>query len=177
MRLALISLLMMPLAVGCDGEDSSKSNNGWSDDGWSDDDSTDTANYALFNCEDDASLIYVGTEDVISDEACDGIDTINLLSSSCYIGENSNPVGSAAITPCGGPIGTEHKIVVQVNPLYGDQVDRASVRIHSDGRGTEEFDLDADADNNRLYKTSIISVGRDDEQRTDTIEFRLWARN
>ena len=172
MRLALISLLMIPLVVGCDGEDSSKSNDDWSDDGWSDDNWADTANYELFNCEDDASLIYIGTEDVISDEACDGIDAITLLSSSCEI-----DVGAASITPCGGPIGTEHEIVVAINTLYIDQVDRVSVRINSVDRGTEEYDLDADAADNRLYKMSLFSVGRADEQRADTIEFRLWARN
>lgn len=132
--------------------------------------------YQLFNCEDDFTLMYVGVPDVWTEEACDGVDSVQLRSSSCDIpaNENSNDVGEANITPCGAPIGTEHQIVVKVNSLYKDQVDRVSVRINSGDRGEDEYEMERDSANEGLYKLTLESVGSEGELRNDTIHFKLW---
>ena len=141
--------------------------------GCGDDEKTE---YDLFNCEDDFTLIYVGTPEVWTGEACDGVDTIELRSSSCELPSNptGNLVGTADITPCGGPIGTEHQIVVRVNNLYKDQVDRASVRLNSGERGEDEYKMNPDSADEGLYKLTLVSVGSDEELRNDTIHIKLW---
>jgi hypothetical protein len=132
--------------------------------------------YNLFNCEDDFTLIYVGIPEVWTDDACDGVDTIELRSSSCELpgNENANLVGTADISPCGGPIGTQHQIVVRVNSLYKDQVDRVSVRLNSGERGEDEYDMNPDSADEGLYKLTLESVGSAGELRNDTIHIKLW---
>jgi len=141
--------------------------------GCGDDEETE---YRLFNCEDDFTLMYVGVQDIMTGEACNGVDAITLLSSSCELPErpNGNEVGVANITPCGAPVGTEHQIVVQVNSLYQDQVDRISVRINSGDRGEDEYEMEPDSADEGLYKLTLESVGSEGELRNDTIHFNLW---
>ena len=134
--------------------------------------------YNLFNCEDDFTLIYVGIPEVWTGESCDGVEHIDLKSSSCDLPEdpNGNPVGTADITPCGGPIGTEHQIVVRVNTLYKDKVDRVSVRLNSGDRGEDEYDMQPDSADEGLYKITLVSVGSEGELRNDTIHIKLWEQ-
>ena len=83
-------------------------------------------------------------------------------------------VGSASVDPGGGPIGTEHEIVVIVEDAYENLVDRVSVRTDSASRGEDEYDLEPDSADEGFYKTILVSVGEPDEVRTDTLTFRLW---
>ncbi len=132
--------------------------------------------YNLFNCEDDFTLIYVGIPEVWTGDSCDGVEHIDLKSSSCDLPEdpNGNPVGTADITPCGGPIGTEHQIVVRVNNIYKEEVDHASVRISSDGHGEQECMMTRDPADRGLYTLILTSEGANDEVRNDIIQFMLW---
>ncbi len=169
MRLTLMSLLIMPVALGCSDKsteplyDCSDSNN---------------EQYDLFNCQDDFTLLYVGTPEVWTGESCEGVDNISLRSASCDLPEdsNGNPVGTADITPCGGPIGTEHQIVVRVNNLYKDQVDQATVSISSGDRGEQECMMTPDSADEGLYRLTLVSTGSDDEVRNDTVSIKLWAK-
>src|SRR4030095_1122403 len=83
-------------------------------------------------------------------------------------------VGSAKVDPGGGPIGTEHDIVVIVEDAYENVVDRVSVRTDAAERGEDEYDLDPDSADEGFYKLTLVSVGEPDEIRTDTFTIRLW---
>ncbi len=134
--------------------------------------------YDLFNCEEDTTLIYVGIDEIWEANAgCpEGVDTITLRSSSCELATNEEglEVGRVDISPCGGPVGTEHQVVVQINPIYKEEVDRASVKIDSGARGVEEYEMDPDSADEGLYKLTLISVGSEDELRNDVIQIKLW---
>ena len=95
--------------------------------------------------------------------------TVSLRSSTGQV-----EIGTATVSPAGGPIGTEHAILVDVFADYENDVDRVSVRTSSESRGEDEYDLDADTASEGLYATSLISVGEADEVRTDTLTFYLW---
>jgi hypothetical protein len=83
-------------------------------------------------------------------------------------------VGIATVDPGGGPIGTEHVIVVEVENAYENIVDRVSVRTNSAERGEDEYDMDPDSADEGFYKLTLVSVGKPGEVRTDTFTIRLW---
>jgi len=121
------------------------------------------AEWVQYNAADDSIEISVGVADV-EEEA-----TVSLYSSTGLL-----EIGTATVSPAGGPIGTEHAILVDVFADYENDVDRVSVRTSSESRGEDEYDLDADTASEGLYATSLISVGETEEVRTDTLTFRLW---
>ena len=169
MRLALMSLLMIPFAANCSNTDKTR---------LYDCTGPNSETNDVFNCEEDFTLIYVGTEEVWTGDMCDGVESIPLRSLSCDLpgDPDGNPVGTADITPCGGPIGTEHQIVVRVNTLYKDKVDRVSVRLNSGDRGEDEYDMQPDSADEGLYKITLVSVGSEGELRNDTIHIKLWEQ-
>ena len=120
-------------------------------------------NYTQFNADDDTLEIDVGA--VKTEPA----RTILLYSTTREV-----TVGSAEVDPGGGPIGTEHEIVVIVEDAYENIVDRVSVRTESPERGEDEYDLEPDSADEGFYKTTLVSVGEPDEVRIDTLTFRLW---
>jgi hypothetical protein len=123
----------------------------------------DEPTYTQFNEEDENLEIDVGAakkEPAVS---------IVLYSSSGLV-----TVGTAKVDPGGGPIGTEHVIVVEVENAYENVVDRVSVRTESAERGEDEYDMDPDSADEGFYKLTLVSVGEPDEVRTDTFTIRLW---
>jgi hypothetical protein len=142
----------------------------------------DKVYYDLYNCSDDYTFVGVGADEVVSGADCEDLDLgrVDLRSSSCELEEEdgtnrSLTIGSAVIDPCMGPLGTEHSIIVYVNSVYVDDVDRATVRIESPSRGADEYKLKPDSADRGIYKTSLVSVGVDDEHREDFVRFKLWA--
>jgi hypothetical protein len=120
--------------------------------------------YDRFNASADALGLEVGAPEVLDPVAVD------LHSSTGEI-----VVGYAEVDPGGGPIGTEHDMVVVVYDDYQDDVDRVSVRIESPDRGEDEYDLIQDSADEGYYKIRLESQGAEGEQRTDTLTFRLWS--
>jgi len=123
----------------------------------------DEATYTQFNAENENLEIDVGAAKKAPAE------TIVLYSST-----NLVTVGTASVDPSGGPIGTEHVIVVIVEDAYENVVDRVSVRTESPERGEDEYDMDPDSADEGFYKLTLVSVGEPDEVRTDTFTIRLW---
>jgi hypothetical protein len=123
----------------------------------------DEATYTQFNAEDETIEVDVGAAKK------EPARTIVLHSSTGEV-----TVGSAEVDPGGGPIGTEHVIVVIVEDAYENVVDRVSVRTSSAERGEDEYDLDPDSADEGFYKMTLVSVGEPDEVRTDTFTIRLW---
>jgi hypothetical protein len=53
-------------------------------------------------------------------------------------------IGTAILTPGGGPVGTEHQLVVEVANTWQGQVEEVVISIDSGERGIEEFTLKRD---------------------------------
>ncbi len=123
----------------------------------------DEVRYVQFNAPDDQVTVEVGV-----DEELDPVGT-DLHSSTGEV-----VVGSAQVSPGGGPVGTEHEVLVIVDDDWQDVVDRASVRVDSGDRGVDEYDLEQDSADEGYYKLSLVSVGDEGEVRSDVFTFRLW---
>jgi hypothetical protein len=132
----------------------------------------ETIEYRLFNCEEDHTFVHVGEAEVLTGEACDGADTLELHSSSCEVS-----VGLATVSPCGAPIDTEHEIVVKVNSTYSHQIAKVTATLESGSRGEEEYKLTPDSADEGLYKVTLISVGSEGEQRDDLLRIQLWEED
>jgi hypothetical protein len=119
--------------------------------------------WVQFNGSDDSLIITVGIEDELDPVSCD-------LTSDVV----ANVVGTATVTPGGGPFGTEHEIRIEIGDEWEHEVGRVTVRTDSGERGTDEYELDSDSSDEGSYGLTIISVGDEGEQRDDTLTFRLW---
>lgn len=122
----------------------------------------DEVTYEQFNADDDEITIAVGGE------LLDAV-TVELHSTTGEV-----VIGSASVDPGGGPIGTEHTILVQIDDAYEDEVDRVSVRAKAEGRGDDEYDLQGDSADEGLYKRTLVSQGEEGETREDTFVIRVW---
>jgi hypothetical protein len=120
--------------------------------------------YDQYNAGNDRLTIQVGIEDLLDPEE------IPLMSSTGQV-----EVGLARVDPGGGPIGTNHEIVIEVYDAYQEVVDRASVRTQSNGRGEDEYDLEQDSADEGVYLVTLQTEGAADEIRDDTLTFRLWT--
>ena len=120
--------------------------------------------YLQFNSVDDQLTIDVGVQDLLPDT------TISLYSST-----GSIEVGTATVSPGGGPFGTEHTIVVQVLDAYEDKVSSASIRTITD-RGNETYTMNVDSADEGLYVLDLVSVGVESEMREDIFYISLYRR-
>lgn len=119
--------------------------------------------YSQFNGPDDSLIIQVGI-----DELLDPI-SVDLSSSTGEV-----VVGDATVDPGGGPLGTDHAVVVEVYNDWEHIVDRVSVRLDSGDRGEDEFELEQDSADEGVWKTTIRSTGSEGEVREDTLTVRCW---
>ncbi len=130
----------------------------------------------LAGCKQDDELTYSqvnGTEDSLDIEV--GIEELlDLAEVPLTSSTGQVDIGLAWVDPAGGPIGTEHEIVLEVYDDYEDLVDRASVRVDSGERGEDEFDLERDSADEGFYKIVLETNGSEGEIRTDSMTFRLW---
>lgn len=126
-------------------------------------DKEEEATYSQFNGTDDSLTIQVGAS-----ETLDAV-SIELTSTTGEV-----VVGTAQVDPGGGPVGTEHEIVVEVYDAYQHIVDRVSVRMDAGSRGEDEFELTQDSADEGVWKTTLVSAGDADEVREDTLTVRCW---
>lgn len=119
--------------------------------------------YTQFNAKDDIISIEVGAAEELPST------TIDLHSSTGQV-----IVGSATVTPAGGPIGTEHILTVEVLDDWEDQVPRVTVRTDSGSRGEDEYELTTDSADEGLHQIKLVSFGDEGETRTDKFTIRLW---
>ena len=83
-------------------------------------------------------------------------------------------VGTATASPGGGPVGTQHAIVVSVDDAWELQVTRASLLIDSPGRGVTEIEMEHDLADPGVWAVQITSLGRAAEERVDVVTVALW---
>lgn len=120
-------------------------------------------NWVQFNGDADSVTIEVGAAEELDPVSCELTSSVTGL-----------VVGSAEVTPGGGPIGTEHTLLVVVENDWENDVGRVTVRTDSGDRGTDEYELESDPADEGYYGLTIISVGEEGELRSDTLTFRLW---
>jgi hypothetical protein len=77
-------------------------------------------------------------------------------------------------------VGVDTRYVVEddgteVPSDYAGDVDRVTVRTASDGRGEDEYELDRDSAGEGYWVFELESQGEEDEVRTDTLTFFLYA--
>ena len=120
--------------------------------------------YAQFNGTSDKIEVSVGVEEELPPTE------INLLSSTGLV-----IVGTATITPAGGPIGTRHLLVVEVDDQWENRVSRVVVNTDAGERGEEEFTLTQDSADPGYHQVEIVSVGEEGETRTDTLTIGLFT--
>lgn len=126
-------------------------------------DSTTDPVWEQFNASTDQVVVEVGVAEA------GPLVTATLHSSSGEV-----EVGAATVDPGSGPIGTEHRVEVQVQSDWEDVVQRVTLRTASGSRGEDEYEMDPDSADEGLYVTTLVSVGDEGEQRSDTFTFRLW---
>ncbi|NOY24584.1 MAG: hypothetical protein GXP62_01805 [Oligoflexia bacterium] len=122
--------------------------------------------YTQFNGTDDTVTIKVGVAELLDPVSADLTSTTGEVI-----------VGHFDVDPGGGPIGTEHAIVVEVYDAYQQIVDRVSVRLDSGARGEDEFELEQDSADEGVWKLSIVSAGDTNEVRDDTLNVRCWDQD
>jgi hypothetical protein len=123
----------------------------------------DVVEYEQLNSSEDALEIQVGLQEE---------------SAALTLDLNSNTgafvVGTATIEPGGGPVGTLHTLTVLITDEdLANKVDLVSVITSAQGRSDEEFDLVADSADETFFRTELVSVGGDEEQRTDLLYVRV----
>lgn len=129
-------------------------------------DKEEEVTYSQFNGTADTLVIQVGAAEELA------AVTADLTSSTGEV-----VVGSAEVDPGGGPIGTEHEIVVEIADDYEHIVDRVSVRLDSGSRGEDEFELEQDSADEGVWKLALVSAGSADEVREDTLTVRCWDQD
>ena len=86
-------------------------------------------------------------------------------------------VGTALLTPGGGPVGTEHQLVVEVSDTWQGQVEEVVISVDSGDRGVEEFTLKRDSADPGYHQIDTISVGDEGEIREDIVTIQLFAND
>jgi len=84
-------------------------------------------------------------------------------------------VGQAEVDPGSGPVGTNHQVVLTVDPSYKDEVQRVSLEVDSGDRGISDFELTQDSADKGYWFLQLRSVGAQGETRTDVFSFQLWT--
>jgi hypothetical protein len=123
-------------------------------------------NYNQFNGTTDTIDVSVGVDEELPPTE------VNLLSSTGLV-----VVGTATINPAGGPIGTRHLLVVEVDNQWENRVSRVVVTTDAGDRGTEEFTLQQDSADAGYHQIEIVSVGVEGETRTDTLTISLYTED
>lgn len=120
--------------------------------------------YNLFNSDTDQFEVSIGIEEETE------VETLDLHSSTGQV-----IVGTATLSPGGGPIGTEHQLVIEVENTWETDVTQVILMIDSGDRGTKEYVLDRDSADAGYHQIDIQSVGEEGEVRTDLFTIQLYA--
>lgn len=128
--------------------------------------------YTLYNGEADEVQVEVGVPtryvaDAEGNEVAETVSTV--LTSSTGAVE----IGTGTVDPSAGPVGSLHRVVVQVADEYAADVDRVTVRTDSGDRGDDVYELERDSAGEGWWVFELESVGEADEVRTDTFTFLL----
>lgn len=136
---------------------------------------TETAvtEYVQYNGDDDTVQVEVGVPTRYVTDA-EGNELTETVTTALTSSTGSVEVGVGTVDPSAGPVGTLHRVVVQMQDAYAGDIDRVTVRTDSGDRGQDEYDLERDSAGEGWWVFELESVGEEDEVRTDTFTFRLY---
>jgi hypothetical protein len=120
--------------------------------------------FLQFNATGESLTIYVGDDSRLEQE-----DSIDLTSSTGLV-----VLGTATVSPAGGPVGTIHELSVVIDDEYEESVGRVTVRTDSGERGKDEYELEGDSADEGYWKITLVSAGDSDEVREDSFTIRLF---
>lgn len=129
--------------------------------------------YTQYNGDADQVQVEVGvpTRYVTDAEGNEVVETVStVLTSSTGAVE----IGTGTVDPSAGPVGSLHRVVVQVADEYAGDVDRVAVQTDSGERGQDVYELERDSAGEGWWVYELESVGEADEVRTDTFTFLLY---
>jgi len=119
--------------------------------------------FSLFNSSDDILYVPVGVE-----------DSLPLVNQELYSSTGAVPIGQISVDPGGGPIGTEHTLIVVVNDDFENKVSRATIELSSKEHGTESYTMILDSADEGLYLLELVSGGAQGEVGEDQLRVLLW---
>jgi len=122
--------------------------------------------YAQFNADTDVVTVQVGVE-----------QTTEPVEIALHSTTGTVEIGTALIDPGGGPIGTEHVVIVEVSDDWENQVVRATVSADAGDRGEDEYTMEPDSADEGMYQLTLVSVGEEGEVRDDILTIRLWEED
>lgn len=119
--------------------------------------------FIRFNADDDHLVVCVG-----DGAGCTPVGTTDLLSTN-----GSTVVGTATVDPESGPVGTVHRIEIDVDDEWSEIVQLAQVELDGD-RGTQSWDMQQDSADHGNWVIEVESLGDDGESREDRVDVLLW---
>lgn len=117
-----------------------------------------------FNGEDDVVEIAVEPGDVSADAAETALRS----------NTGASDVALLRVTPAAGPVGTTHRVTVDVGAAFEERVGRVDVEVRSDARGTVFWPMEQDSADLGLWVVDLVSFGVEGESRTDEVTARLF---
>lgn len=126
--------------------------------------SSDDSEFARFNGDDSLTVAVTASTEL-------GAPVSVVLTSTTGAVE----VGEATVDPGSGPVGTQHTVTVNVASEYEDEVSKVVVNADAGDRGVESLDLVQDSADHGLWQRVLTSEGTENEERTDTFTFLLYA--
>ncbi len=84
-------------------------------------------------------------------------------------------VAVIVVDPGSGPVGTDHRVEVDVGDDYDEVVGRVLLTTDSGDRGVEEHELDRDSADDGYWWRVLTSGGAEGEERTDTFSVQLFT--
>jgi hypothetical protein len=127
---------------------------------------TEAVEYERFNCTDDGTTVNVGTSSEVFWDDCEGRDAFDIKTASC-----DERLGEAFVSPCDGPIGAVHTVVVSIYPPWGERVAGVTVQLGTDA-GHREVELMQDPANSGLYKGEFTT---EEPAKTLLLGVEVWA--
>ena len=82
-------------------------------------------------------------------------------------------IGTVAVTPGRGPVGTNHLLLLEVDDEWEDRIRRATITSLGE-RGEEEYELRQDAADPGIFDLTLTSLGTEGESRIDEWTITLW---
>jgi hypothetical protein len=129
-------------------------------------DDTEAVEYERFNCTDDGTTVNVGTSAEVFEDDCEGRDAFDIKTASC-----DERLGEAFVSPCDGPIGAVHTVVVTIDRPWGERVAGVTVRLSTD-TGHREVELPEDTAMAGLYKSEFTT---EEPAKTLLLGVEVWA--
>lgn len=92
-----------------------------------------------------------------------------------FSSSGEEPVAVVQVDPGSGPVGTDHRVSVDVIDDYEEVVGRVLLTTDSGDRGAEEHELDRDSADVGYWWRVLTSGGTEGEERTDTFVIQLFT--